>query len=124
RKRLITIQVVLQRVANTRQVIGDMLGAVENAPLCIGLLPRVAHLVRNLATVAPPCAVFIGPISGMADVEMTSVRARPPPIGQHLVWSRCMTKWKINLRIDVINPAFFQPLQRVGIKLPVSTETR
>src|SRR5690606_16444065 len=124
RKRFITIQVILQRVAKANHVVCDVLGTVKNAPLCTGMLPRVAYLIRDLATVAPAGSVFIGPVSRMPDIEMASVGVLAPPVGQYFIRGRRMTKREINLWVDVINPAFFQPLQRVGIKLTIPAEAR
>src|SRR3546814_260188 len=101
-----------------------MLRTVINTSLCTGFLSRVAHLIRDLAAVAPADTILIGPVGRMTDVEMTSMGTLAPPIGQHLIWCRRVAKWEINLRVDVIHPTLFQPLQRIGIKLAVTAEAR
>jgi hypothetical protein len=53
----------------------------------------------------------------MPDVNMLSITMLCPPIDQHFIANKFMPKLPIELRSNIIDPAFFQPKQNICVEI-------
>ncbi|MNN12942.1 hypothetical protein D3C81_1259540 [compost metagenome] len=57
----------------------------------------------------------------MTYIKMPTIGMSLPPGYQNLIRRGAVFKWKVDLWIDIVDPAFLHPFYTIRIELPIGT---